>query len=52
MTLIAGAVGVFVVVTVLWVLALKWLPVTRTPLMLHQKHEFRDDRNFRIRCEW
>ena len=52
LTFLLEAAGVFVVFTVLWVLVLKWLPVTRTPLMFHQKHEFREDKDFRIRCEW
>lgn len=42
----------FVVVTVLWVLLLKWCPVLFTPLMVQRSFEFRGDHGFRTEKKW
>ena len=42
----------FVVVSVLWVVLLKWVPVAVTPLMIQQKLEFRHEKGFKIRYDW
>lgn len=42
----------FVVVTVLWVLMLKWVPVWVTPLMVSRSIEYRNDDTFRTQKKW
>ena len=43
---------VFVAVTVLWVLMLKWVPVWVTPLMVSRSIEYRNDDTFRTQKKW
>ena len=42
----------FVMITVLWVLLLKWCPVYVTPLMVKRSIEFRKDDSFRTQKKW
>ena len=42
----------FVLITVLWVLLLKWCPVYVTPLMVKRSIEFRKDDSFRTQKKW
>lgn len=42
----------FVVLTVLWVLVLKWVPVWVTPLMVTRKIEYRNDDSFVTKKKW
>ena len=42
----------FIIVTVLWVLFLKWCPVLFTPLMIQRSVEFRSDNTFRTYHKW
>lgn len=42
----------FIVVTVLWVLMLKWVPVWVTPLMVSRSIEYRNDDTFRTHKKW
>lgn len=42
----------FIALTLLWVLALKWLPVMVTPLMVRRAIEYREDQNFRTKHKW
>lgn len=42
----------FVVISLLWVLLLKWCPVYVTPLMVKRAVEFRNDDGFRTRKTW
>lgn len=42
----------FVALTLLWVVALKFLPVYYTPLMMKRSREFRDDEKFRTEKKW
>lgn len=42
----------FVLVTVLWVLVLKWVPVMFTPLMVCRSIEYRSDEDFHTRHRW
>lgn len=42
----------FVALTLLWVVALKWIPVTLTPLMVQRRIEFRDDPSFHQDRKW
>lgn len=41
-----------ILLTVLWVVALKWLPVVRTPLMDIRVREFRADDDYKCRKQW
>lgn len=41
-----------VVFSILWVLALKWMPVRVTPLMISRSIEFRKDDSFRTHKKW
>lgn len=50
--LLLAAAAAFVALSVLWVVVLKWIPVLGTPYMLQQKHEFRNEKNFKIRYDW
>lgn len=43
---------VFIAVTVLWVLMLKWVPVWVTPLMVSRSIEYRNDDTFRTHKKW
>ena len=38
--------------SVLWVVALKWIPVVRTPLMDIRAREFRGDDGYKCRKDW
>lgn len=38
--------------SVLWVVALKWIPVVRTPLMDIRAREFREDDGYKCRKDW
>lgn len=42
----------FIVLTLLWVLLLKWVPPVVTPLMLHRAVEYRSDKNFHTQYKW
>ena len=42
----------FVVITVLWVLMLKWVPVYVTPLMIQRSVQYRNDKSFHTRKTW
>ena len=42
----------FVLVTVLWVTALKWVPVIATPLMVQRSIEYRNEEDFRTHYHW
>ena len=42
----------FIVLTVLWVLILKWMPVWVTPLMVTRSIEYRNDKDFRTQKKW
>lgn len=42
----------FVIVTLLWVTALKWVPVIATPLMVQRAIEYRADEDFRTHYRW
>ncbi len=42
----------FVLLTVLWVLVLKWVPVGFTPLMLSRSIEYRKDPDFKTHKQW
>ena len=42
----------FIVITVLWVLILKWVPVWITPLMVKRSIEYRNDEDFQTHKEW
>ncbi len=42
----------FLAVTVLWVLVLKWVPVTVTPLMISRSIEYRNDESFKTHKQW
>ena len=42
----------FIVITVLWVLLLKWCPVAFTPLMVKRSIEFRNDKSFQTHYKW
>jgi len=42
----------FILLTVLWVVALKWVPVWITPLMVKRSIEYRKDENFKTQKEW
>ena len=42
----------FVVITVLWVLMLKWVPVYVTPLMIQRSLQYRNDKSFHTRKTW
>lgn len=41
-----------ILLSVLWVLVLKWVPVLRTPLMDVRSVENREDKSFRTQYEW
>lgn len=41
-----------ILLSVLWVVALKWLPVVRTPLMDIRAREFRADDDYKFRKQW
>ena len=41
-----------ILLSVLWVVALKWLPVVRTPLMDIRVREFRADDDYKCRKQW
>ncbi len=41
-----------VILTLLWVLILKWVPVAVTPLMVQRAVEYRSDENFRTVYKW
>lgn len=43
---------VFIAISVLWVLILKWVPVWVTPLMISRSIEYRSDDNFRTHRKW
>lgn len=42
----------FVLVTVLWVTALKWVPVIATPLMVQRAIEYRGEEDFHTHYRW
>lgn len=42
----------FVVITVLWVLMLKWVPVYVTPLMIQRSVQYWNDKSFHTRKTW
>ncbi len=42
----------FITITVVWVLALKWVPVLVTPLMISRSIEYRSDDSFRTHKRW
>ena len=42
----------FIVLSVLWVLLLKWCPVLFTPLMIQRSIEFRGDESFSTHFKW
>lgn len=42
----------FVIITVLWVVALKWVPVFYTPLMASRSIQYRNDKNFHTHKTW
>ena len=42
----------FLIVTTLWVLLLKWVPVYYTPLMAIRSFEYREDSNFHTYKSW
>ena len=43
---------VFVALTLLWVLALKWIPPVTTPLMVQRAIEYRSDKDFKTHYKW
>ncbi len=42
----------FLALTILWVVALKWIPVAVTPLMIQRSIQHIDDKNFHTRKTW
>lgn len=42
----------FIAVTVLWTLILRWIPVLYTPLMLQRSIEYREDKDFDTKKKW
>jgi len=42
----------FLVLTLLWVLVLKWIPPIATPLMVQRAVEYRSDKDFHTRYKW
>jgi len=42
----------FIALSLLWVLVLKWVPVTVTPLMVQRSIEFRKDDSFKTKKDW
>ena len=42
----------FLIFTILWVTALKWIPVWWTPLMAVRSIEYRNDKTFRTHKTW
>lgn len=42
----------FIIITVLWVLMLKWVPVKVTPLMISRSIEYRNDPDFKTFKDW
>ena len=43
---------VFIAISVLWVLILKWVPVWVTPLMISRSIEYRNDEDFHTHKKW
>lgn len=43
---------IFIALSVLWVLILKWVPVWVTPLMISRSIEYRSDENFHTSKKW
>jgi monofunctional biosynthetic peptidoglycan transglycosylase len=42
----------FIVLSLLWVLLLKWVPPPVTPLMVHRAVEYRSDKDFHTHYKW
>ena len=42
----------FILLTVLWVLVLKWIPPVATPLMVQRAIEYRSDKDFKTHYKW
>ncbi|MBQ3917596.1 MAG: transglycosylase domain-containing protein, partial [Bacteroidales bacterium] len=42
----------FILLTVLWVVVLKWVPVWVTPLMIKRSIEYREDKDFKTQKKW
>ena len=42
----------FILLTVLWVVVLKWCPVWVTPLMIKRSIEYREDKDFKTQKKW
>lgn len=42
----------FIALTLLWVLALKWIPPVATPLMVQRAVEYRADKDFHTKYKW